>query len=132
MIQKAVQVFNSTLEYTGGAPELQEEIIDYCLENEVDAYAAKLLENLIITQPNRSDLLFKLGKTFEKLGEPSRAVTHLTRASQIDKGNIDIKIHLAKSYLNLKKPFLAERPLREIINANPNNELAQELLRQCV
>ena len=58
-------------------------------------------------------------------------MNHLVRASQIDKENTDIKIHLARNYLTLNKPMLAERPLMDIINANPENEQAQELLRQC-
>ncbi len=131
MIPKALQVFDRTLELSGSTPELQEEIAEFCMENNIDEYAVRLLESLITVQPKRADLMFKLGKTLEKLNETSRAVSYLVKAGEIDKENVDIKIHLAKDYLTLKKPILAERPLREIINANPDNELAKELLKQC-
>lgn len=131
MVPKATHIFDKTLELSGSTPERKEEIIDFCLENGVDQYAVTLLESVISEQPNRADLLFKLGNTLEKLGEVKRAVKHLVRASQIDKENIDIKIHLARDYLTLNKPILAEGPLREVINVNPDNELARELLKQC-
>lgn len=132
MIKKAVHIFDKTLELSGSTPELKEEIIDFCLENNIDEYAVKLLESAANEQPKRADLLFKLGNTLEKLGEAKRAVNHLVRAGQLDNQNIEIKIHLARNYLTLKKPILAEKPLREVINANPDNELARELLKQCV
>ena len=131
MVPKAIQVFETTLDLSGSTPELREELINFCLEKEVNEYAVKLLESLIREQPNRANLLFKLGKALEDLGEISRAVPHLVKASQIDKENMDIKIHLARNYLTLNKPILAERPLKDIINANPDHEQAQELLRQC-
>ena len=132
IIPKAIEVFNRTLELSGSTSELQEEIIDFCIENEVYDYAIKLLESLVVKRPDRADLLFKLGRTLEKGDEINKAVNYLIKASQIDKENVDIKIHLAKNYLTLNKPILAEKPLREIIKTNPDNELARELLKQCV
>jgi len=132
LIPKAVQVFEKTLEFAGNPAELKEEIIDFCFEEEVHEYAIKLMESVVIEQPNRADLFFKLGQTLEKLGEISKALTYLVRADNIDKTNTDIKIHLAKDYLALKKPLLAERPLKEILKENPDNGLAQELLKQCL
>ena len=129
---KAVQIFDKILGCAGNPPELQEEIADFCIAEEVHEYAVKLLKILVKEQPNRADLLLKLAVTLEKLGDISLAITYLNRADEIDKENVDIKIRLAKNYLALKKPILAERPLRAIINKNPENELAQELLKQCV
>ncbi|MBN1850527.1 MAG: response regulator [Deltaproteobacteria bacterium] len=131
IIPKAIQVFEKTLDYAGNPFHLREEIANFCIIEEVDEYAVKLLRSLVGEQPNRSDLLFKLAVILEKSGEFSKAITHLVRASEIDKDNLDIKIRLAKNYLTLKKPILAEKPLREVINKNPDNELAQELLKQC-
>ena len=130
--KKAIEVFNRALELSGSTSELKESITDYCIENDLTEYSVKLLEGLIFEQPKRADLLFKLGKQLEKLNEISRAVTHLTRASQLDKENMEIRIHLAKDYLAMNKPMLAERPLREVINFQPDNEVARELLRECL
>lgn len=130
--KKAIDVFNRALELSASTAELKEEITDYCIENNLTEYSVKLLEGLIYEQPKRSDLLLKLGKQLEKINEVSRAVTHLTRASQLDKDNIEIRIHLGKNYLTLNKPILAERPLKEVIKIEPENKTAQELLRKCI
>lgn len=130
--KKAMEVFNRTLELSGITTELKEEIIDYCIENNMTEYSVKLLEGLTYEQPKRVDLLLKLGIQLEKMNEISRAVTQLTRASQLDKENTEIKIRLAKNYLALNKPMLAEKPLKEVIKIQPENKTAQELLRQCL
>ena len=130
--KKAIEVFNRALELSASTSELKEEITDYCIENDLTEYSVKLLEALVYEQPKRADLLLKLGIQLEKINEISRAVTHLTRASQLDNKNTDIRIHLARDYLALKKPMLAERPLKEIIKVEPDNEAAKELLRQCL
>ncbi len=130
--KKAIEVFNRALELSASTSELKEEITDYCIENDLTEYSVKLLEALVYEQPKRADLLLKLGIQLEKINEISRAVTHLTRASQLDNKNTDIRIHLARDYLALKKPMLAERPLKEIIKIQPDNETAKELLRQCL
>jgi len=131
MSAKAIQVFNKTLELSGSTIELREEIADFCMEEGVDEYAVKLLESIVKELPDRSDLFFKLGKIMEKLGDINKAVAYLVNAAGIDKENVDIKISLAKNYLTLGKPILAEKPLKDIIKISPKNELAQELLRQC-
>ena len=131
-VPKALQVFTTVLELSGSTPELQEDIIDFCIENKIDEFAAKLLESLIQVRPKRADLFFKLGKTLERLGKPSKAIAYLARASQIDNGNLDIKLHLAEDYLSLKKPILAEKSLKEVISVDPHNKIAKELLKQCI
>ena len=85
MIPKAVEVFNKTLDLSGSTGNLREEIADFCIENEILDYAGTLLQSVLTDQPNIADLLFKLGKALENLGEISRALTHLNRADQIDK-----------------------------------------------
>ena len=132
MVSKAKQVFEKTLNLAERRSELREEIAEFCIEENVNEYASGLLESIVQEQPDRADLLFQLGKTQEKLGNPKSAVTYLVRAGNLDKKNVDIKIHLAKDYLTLNKPMLAEGPLKEILKNNPDNDLARELLKQCV
>ncbi len=131
MKARAIHVFNKTLELSENSIELREEIADFCIEEEVDEYAVKLLESIVKERPDRSDLFFKLGKTMERLGNIDKAVTYLINASEIDKQNVDTKIRLAKNYLTLGKPILAEKPLKDTLKINPENEQAKELLRQC-
>jgi len=132
LIPKAVQIFDKTLELAGSSPELKEEVAEFCINNGVNEYAAKLLEAIIRQNPNRADLLFELGKVLDKQGESNRAIVYLQRAGEIDKQNESLRIHLATIYLNIKKPMLAEKPLRELIKINPDNEEARELLKRCV
>jgi len=131
MITKAIQVFDKTLALSGNTLELKEEIANFCIGEEVNEYAVKLLESIVEELPNRADLLFKLAKITEKLGDTSKAMIFLIRSGEIDTENEDIKIHLANNYLSLDKPLLAEIPLKQILKINPNNELARELLQKC-
>lgn len=131
MVKKAVQVFDKTLEFAGGSLELREEISEFCIAQEVNPYAAKLLESIVSDEPNRADLLLKLAKVLEKLGERQKAITYLVRARELDKENEEIDIHLAQNYLALKKPLMAEGPLKKILRKNPDNELARALLKEC-
>ncbi|MFH1349667.1 MAG: response regulator [Pseudomonadota bacterium] len=131
MREKAIQVFDKTLELSGSSLELREEIADFCVNEGVDEYAVKLMESIIKELPDRSDLFFNLGKTLEKLGQINKAVTYLINAAGIDKENVDIRLHLAKSYLTADKTILAEKPLKEILKISPDNKQAKELLKQC-
>ena len=74
----------------------------------------------------------KLGVLLEELGEHSRALTHLTNAEKEDSKNLEIKLHLARTYLALGKGIRAEKPLKDILEVNPNHEEAKSLLRTCV
>ncbi len=132
MIPDATKIFDKVFELSGSTPELREEIADYCIQKGVDAYAAKLLEIVIKEQPNRPDLLFKLGETLERTGDMKKAVNYLVKSTAQDGENMNARIHLARDYLALGKPMLAEKPLREVLEKFPNNELAKELLKQCV
>jgi DNA-binding response OmpR family regulator len=130
--KKAIEVFNWTLELSGSTVKLKEEVIDFCIENDLIEYSIKLLEGLIFEKPKRADLLLKLGIQLEKINQTIRAINHLTRASQMDKDNMEIRLHLAKDYLAMNKPVLAEGHLTEILKVQPNNETARKLLRQCI
>ena len=129
--EKAIDVFEKTFELSDNPTQLKEEISEFCVESDFHEYAAKLLEGIIMEQPNRTDLFFRLGLNLEKTGDLRKAVTYLVQAEAEDKENTEIKIHLAKNYLALEKPIMAERPLKEVLKLNPENELANELLKQC-
>lgn len=132
MAERAIKVFEKALRLSGNNLELREEIADCCIEEEVNNYAAKLLESIVRELPDRKDLFFKLGKTLEKLGEISRALNYLIKAEKHDKENVDIKIHMAKDYLFQKRPILAEKALKKIFKLDPDLKEARELYKQCV
>ncbi|MFH1294155.1 MAG: tetratricopeptide repeat protein, partial [Pseudomonadota bacterium] len=82
-------------------------------------------------QPTRIDLLFELGKALENLGDIPEAIPYLIDAENKDKENLDIKVHLAKDFLALKRYILAEKTLKRILKIEPEHEVAKELLKQC-
>lgn len=127
---KAVQIFDKTLELNG-SNEYREDIALTCFEKEIYDYAVKQFEIILGDEPERVDLLFKMSEALEKTDQAQKAITYLTRASEIDKENVDVRIHLARDYLSLGKPFMAEKRLKEILKTNPNNSLAEELLKEC-
>jgi len=132
MTPKAIKVFSDAIKLSEGSLELQEEIADFCIENEANEYAASLLESIVGNQPERTDLLFKLGKTLVDAGDAYRALTYLADAEKADNENLDIKIHLAKNYLTIDKPIWAEKALKRLLKIDPDHEEAKELMRQCV
>lgn len=130
-LNKAIKVFEKTFQLSDDPHPLKEEIADFCISFEAHSYAAKLLESIIDEKPNRDDLFFKLGLSYEKLGDTKKAVSCFVRAENADQNNEEIKLHLAKNYLSLQKPILAEKPLLAILKKNPDHLLARELLNQC-
>ena len=129
--QEAIKVFEKTFQLSDTPWQLREEIADFCLLHEANEYAVELFEQLANQFPERSDFNLKLGIALEKLGDHKKAILFLNRADSLDKVNVDAKIRLARNYLVLNKPVLAERSLREAINIAPENQLAKELLKKC-
>lgn len=129
--KEAIKVFEKTFQLSDSPWQLREEIADFCLLHEANEYAEGLLEQLANQFPERSDFNLKLGMALEKLGDHKKAILFLNRADVLDKVNVDAKIRLARNYLVLNKPVLAERSLREAIKIAPENQLAKELLKKC-
>jgi len=132
MLTKAMEVFDNALQLSGSTVEIMEEIADFCHENGAHEYAAKLLGSIIRENPNRKDLFYKLGKALESLGNTKKAITYLHRAEGYDLENLDIKISLAKCYLNFGKPIFAEKTLNRALEIDPDHKEARKLLASCV
>jgi len=132
MVEDAVQVFEKALNLSGNDVQLQEEIAGYCIEKGAKTYGAKLLESILRKKPDRDDLTPLLGVTFQGLGEYSKALTYLSRAERQDSQNLDVKLHLAEVYLALDKSIRAEKTLKDILEVDPENGKALNLLKQCV
>ena len=131
MVKEAVKVFEKVLNLAEHDVQLKEQIAGFCVEKEAKEYGARLLESILRSRPDRKDLFFKLGVILEELGQHSRALYYLAGAEKEDSKNLDIKIHLARVYLALGKAIRAEEPLREILEADPDNKEAMKLLSQC-
>lgn len=132
VVEKAAQVFDKVLQLSRNDLELYEEIANFCIEKGTKEYGAGLLEYLLQAKPNRNDLLFKLGGIFEEIGNNSKAMAYLVRADKEEKDNPEIKIRLARVYLAQGWKIRAEKPLKQVLKADPTNKEAMKLLRQCI
>jgi predicted Zn-dependent protease len=131
MLERAEKVFSRVFELPSATPELREEVADFCLDNGATDYAVSLLEALAEEFPKRMSLLFKLGRILTEKGEHVRATTFLNQAAQLDEMNIQVRLELARVYLAMKKPLLAEKPLIQILEVDRGHEEARELLKAC-
>jgi len=131
-VSEAEKVFDQALKFSGYDPILVEEVVDFCIEHGVYEYAAELLETTIKSKTKRWDLIVKLGKVYEQLGNLEKAVHYFTKADGLDKGNIDIKLHIGRNYLAMGKPMWAEMALKEILDINENHSEAEKLLKMCL
>ena len=132
MVSEAEKVFDQALKFSGYDPILVEEVADFCIDHGVYEYAAELLEATIKSKTKRWDLIVKLGKVYEQLGNLEKAVHYFTKADGLDKGNIDIKLHIGRNYLAMGKPMWAEMALKEILDINENHSEAEKLLKMCL
>jgi tetratricopeptide (TPR) repeat protein len=132
MIPRAIKVFTQAFKFSKDPLVLREEVADFCRENGAGEYAASLLEELISRLPQRTDLHFKLGKTWESLGDVKKALPYLIDAEKNDEANLEVKLHLARNYITLGKPIWAERALKRLLKLDPDHKEAQELMKSCV
>ena len=70
--KKASEVFEKVFTLSASSLELEEEIANFCIDEDVNEYASRLLIRVIKSKPERSDLMFKLAEAFEKLGKIKR------------------------------------------------------------
>ncbi len=129
--EKAAGVFDRVLSLPAATFELKEEIADFCLEHGDEPYALKLLEAMVEDRPESEGLLHKLGRVLAASGENLRAVAYLSRAAALNPLNIPVRLELARAYLTMKKPLLAEKPLIQILEIDREHEEARDLLRSC-
>ena len=132
MKDKARQTFDKTISVSREQNETRETIVNICVKEGDIRYGADLLDQILQTTPGRPDLLVRLGLLLEDLGENQQAVKRLTLATDMDAKNPDIKIHLARNYLAMKRPMWAEKYLNQVLKTHPEHELAREMLQQCL
>ncbi len=133
-LQKASNIFSKAISLSEKPVVLREEIANFCFDNEVYSYAAKLLKSINEQKPGQTNILYKLGVSNGILGEYSQAIEYLKKADNNaeQEEKIDIKIHLAKNYIATSQILRADSVLSEAIKLDPENEEIRELLRQNV
>jgi len=131
-VRKALNVFDKAIALSDNSLSVQEEVADFCLEEDLNEYAEKNLEFLLQQMPSRQDIVYKLGIANEKQGQYRKAVNYFIEAGKRDKDNIDIQLKVAKNYIASGQVLRAEQTLNSITRKDPDNEQAKELLKQCL
>lgn len=106
-----------------------ERIADLCIKDGDYDYAKQLLKGIIDDNPDRYDLMIKLAILHDKTGNTEKAILDLTEVDA-KTGDVNAKLLLARIYIRMKKPFVADRFLNGILKIDPAHEEAIELRKQ--
>ncbi|MBW1699340.1 MAG: tetratricopeptide repeat protein [Deltaproteobacteria bacterium] len=131
-VQKALRIFDKAINLTDNSLSVQEEVADFCLENGMDEYAAQLMEFILQQTPNRHDIMYKLGIANENLGQPRKALSYFIGAGKKDRNNLEIQVRIAKNYIDSGQVLRAEKVIKSILDVDPDNQDAKDLLRRCL
>ena len=129
MKKKAQKVFEKAIDLSGDTLLTQEAVAEFCLKNGMYDYALKLMGSILSNVPTRSDIMFKMGIVNEKLGKHREALSYLIEAGKKEKSNIEIKMHIAKNYMAIDQMLRAEQSLKAVLEIDPENNEAKELLK---
>lgn len=132
MAQRAFTVFRKAFEVCADPVPLQEEVAEFCLDQNQTEYAIKLMQAIIGAEPERNDVRILLGKTYEQQGDHKQAIKILSEAAEMDKDNLELKLSLARGYIALGWPMHAERFVKAVLAVQADHPEARELLKSCV
>lgn len=122
MATQAVDIFSKVIKYSGKGLMHSEQVAELCIENNEYNYAKMLLESIIKENPERYDLVFKLGTLYENTGDADTALSYFITVDENLPEDIDSKLHIAKIYLLKKKVFVADNYLNKILKIDPKHE----------
>ncbi len=129
MVDKAIPVFNKVFELARDPLAVKEEVANYCVEQDARDYASKLLKGVLEMGPPKADIYYKLGCMCDSDDDK---VFYLQEAERLEQNNIDVKMQLARAYISQGMLIRAERPLKDVLKIDPDNQEATKLLRQCI
>lgn len=138
MTSEAVNIFTRLMKNSKETLSIRDNIIDICMQHGEYGYVKELLSNLIEEQPDRVDLKLKAARLYTEINEQDKALEYYENINNIAKLDrdltseefIDVKLVLARAYVEKKKPFIVEQYLNQILKIDPNNATALELRRQ--
>ncbi|MBF0243142.1 MAG: response regulator [Desulfamplus sp.] len=137
MSSKALELFTRVLKTSKDTASIRDNVINICINNGEYEYVKQLLTKLIEEQPERVDLKMKAAQLYTAINEPNKAVEYYENINGLAKLDvdltaeefIDVKLKLAKAYMQKKKPFIVEDYLRQILKIDPQHAEALELRR---
>ncbi len=129
VLERATTVFDKALALSGDDILLQEEIANFCMENKAPDYAVRLFQTILKRKPGRTDIMMKLGLVLENTGAHLEAIQYFSEIEKKAPDNMEAMFHLAQNYLAVNQPFRADKVLRSILDKDPENVRAREILK---
>ena len=129
---KARKVFTRALKCAEDPMPLREELIEFCVQNSMYEYARALIEEVLRQLPTRTDMEYKLALVYLQLNDSKKALDHFLVAEKHDPQNFEIKLHIAKLYIESGQIFRADQALNDVLRLDPGNAEAKSLLQDNV
>ncbi len=127
---QALEIFQKVLKHSGKNLVHVEKAAECCLEAGEHGYARKLLESVIEENPERYDLMYKLAALCENDGDIDQALTYYRDVDEHTEDNLEAKMHLAKIYSAMKKVYVVDDLLKQVLKIDPDNKEAKRMMRE--
>ncbi|MBF0200935.1 MAG: response regulator [Desulfamplus sp.] len=132
---RAIELFSHLMDKYKEIFSMRERIVNIAVQNREYDYAKKLLKKIIEDEPQRYDLQLKLAKLHAVSNEVDNALACyelVNSSARTDRDlsleqMVEIKLWLAKYYMQNRKPFVADEHLNQILKIDPANETALKL-----
>ena len=129
IVEKASRAFDKALSLSNNDSALMEDVANFCMTNEVHGYAIRLFESILKKHPERTDIMMKLGIVLTKDGKTLEALEYFSKVEEREPNNLAVKFHMAHSYIDIDQMYRADKTLRDILEIDPDNVKAKEILK---
>ena len=129
IFDKASNVFDKALSLSDNNSALMEDVANFCMAHESNAYAARLFETILRKHLDRTDIMMKLGVVMTKEGKILEALDYFSKVEKREPHNLEVKLHMAHSYISIDQMYRADKVLRDILKIDPDNIQAKEILK---
>lgn len=127
---QALEIFQKVLMHSGKNLVHVEKAAECCLEAGEHGHARKLLESVIEANPERYDLMYKLATLCEQDGDIDQALTYYRDVDNHTEDNLEAKMRLAKIYSSMKKVYVVDDYLKQVLKIDPANLEAKKMMRE--
>ena len=76
--------------------------------------------------------MMKLGVVLTKDGKAKEALDHFFKLEKKEPDNLDVKFHMAHCFIDINQMYRAEKALRNILEIDPDNVKAREILKSLI
>jgi DNA-binding response OmpR family regulator len=127
---QAMEVFKKVLMYSGKNLIHVEKAAEYCLEAGEYGNARKLLESVIEENEERYDLMYTLATLCERDGDIEKALQYYKDVDDNSVDHIEAKLKMAKIYFEMKKTFVVDDLVKQILKIDPEHMEAKAIMKK--